>query len=194
MDFLVHVDQIREHGLDWNRTLPVEDLARMLTAEPPTGYSPVAPAAIAARLSKVNEGNVLFAGKFVLEASVECRRCLGPVAVKVPVEFRLDLIDSARVAELTPSAPPEDDENAEVAGSFAPEEADQIFFQGKEIDLFPILREQVLLALPLYVTCREGECQGLCQVCGANLNEVECGCERKILDPRLAALKDIKLS
>ena len=52
--------------------------------------------------------------------------------------------------------------------------------------------EQILLALPAYPVCGEG-CKGLCPVCGANLNERECGCDRKVPDPRWAGLKDIKL-
>jgi uncharacterized protein len=193
LDLRVHVDQIREKGLDLRGPLEVGELGRMLEVDPPTGFTAVSPAGLAAHLSKVNEGNILLEGRFTLDAKAECRRCLGPVAVKVPVQFHLDLVDSGRIADLTPSGRAEDDENAPVAGSFAPEEADEVFFSGKEIDLFPVLQEQLLLALPLYVTCRE-ECQGLCQVCGANLNEGECGCERKPLDPRLAALKDIKLT
>jgi uncharacterized protein len=43
------------------------------------------------------------------------------------------------------------------------------------------------------VVCRE-DCQGLCAQCGQNLNEKKCGCEQRVIDPRLAALKDIKLN
>ena len=51
----------------------------------------------------------------------------------------------------------------------------------------------MLLALPDYVLC-DPACKGLCPVCGADLNDGECGCERTVPDPRLAALKDLKLS
>jgi uncharacterized protein len=50
-----------------------------------------------------------------------------------------------------------------------------------------------LLALPVSVVCRD-ECKGLCPVCGQDLNEAECSCERKVVDPRLAVLKSIKLN
>lgn len=165
----------------------------MLAVDPPTGFSARAPASLVAHLSRIDEGNILLEGRFALDATVECRRCLVPVAAHVPVQFHLDLIDQGRMADLGPAFRAEDDESTDFAGSFTPEEADEVFFSGKEIDLFPILQEQLLLALPLYVTCRE-ECRGLCQVCGANLNEGECGCDRNPVDPRLAALKDIKLS
>ena len=41
--------------------------------------------------------------------------------------------------------------------------------------------------------CRE-DCQGLCGTCGQNLNEAKCKCDPKPVDPRLAALKNIKLN
>ena len=38
--------------------------------------------------------------------------------------------------------------------------------------------------------CKE-DCKGLCPVCGTNLNEKECGCDRTVADPRMAAIQDI---
>lgn len=55
------------------------------------------------------------------------------------------------------------------------------------------MREQVLLALPMSAVCRE-DCKGLCAQCGQNLNEKQCGCEQKVIDPRLAPLMNIKLN
>ena len=71
-------------------------------------------------------------------------------------------------------------------------QAEEDTYTGKVIDLDPIVREQVLLALPAYPVCNEG-CKGLCPVCGANLNERECGCDRHVPDPRWAGLKNVKL-
>ena len=85
----------------------------------------------------------------------------------------------------------QDDVKAPTAGSFGAEGADEEVFTGKEIDLDPILREQVVLALPGYPLCKES-CKGLCSSCGANLNERECGCERRVPDPRWAGLEKFK--
>ena len=52
-------------------------------------------------------------------------------------------------------------------------------------------REQLLLALPLKVTCRE-DCKGLCPQCGKNLNQERCSCSTEVEDPRWAALKDVR--
>ena len=54
-----------------------------------------------------------------------------------------------------------------------------------------VLREQVLLALPLKVTCRP-DCKGLCPHCGKNLNQEQCSCSTEIEDPRWAALKEVR--
>ena len=79
-----------------------------------------------------------------------------------------------------------------VDGARASEDAEEDVYTGKVIDLDPILREQVLLALPGYPVCQDG-CKGLCTVCGTNLNERECGCDRKVPDPRWAGLAKVKL-
>jgi uncharacterized protein len=67
------------------------------------------------------------------------------------------------------------------------------FYQGDEIDLTPLIREQVLLALAERPLCRE-ECRGLCSQCGANLNEGDCRCIVGGPDPRLAVLRNLKVS
>ena len=54
-----------------------------------------------------------------------------------------------------------------------------------------VLREQVLLALPLKVTFRE-DCKGLCPQCGKNLNQEQCSCSIEVEDPRWAALKEVR--
>ena len=59
---------------------------------------------------------------------------------------------------------------------------------GDVIDLDEILREQIILALPMYPRCSP-ECRGLCPVCGIDLNQETCDCQRDEIDPRLAVLK-----
>ncbi len=65
------------------------------------------------------------------------------------------------------------------------------FFDGEGLFLADVLKEQVLLALPLKVICRS-DCRGLCPSCGANLNHEECRCETHATDPRLAPLARLK--
>ena len=58
------------------------------------------------------------------------------------------------------------------------------------IDLAPLVRELSLLSMPIKVLCQP-DCLGLCQECGANLNEGDCGCDDGAIDPRLAALQQL---
>ncbi|MEW6210600.1 MAG: DUF177 domain-containing protein, partial [Acidobacteriota bacterium] len=65
------------------------------------------------------------------------------------------------------------------------------FYQGQAIDLDDVVREQVELALPMSRLCKE-DCLGLCQQCGADLNEGPCQCDAEESDPRWATLKELK--
>jgi uncharacterized protein len=65
-------------------------------------------------------------------------------------------------------------------------------YEGDQVDLSPLIREQVILALPTRPLCQE-DCSGLCPHCGANLNRTECGCRIENLDPRLEQLRSLKL-
>jgi len=98
----------------------------------------------------------------------ECRRCLSPVAGNVDVDFR-------EVFERQPT------------------EGETYKLGHEEVDLEPLIREAVLLALPLTPLCRS-DCEGICPTCGADLNEGPCGCPPAGRDPRWAALDDLHLS
>lgn len=63
-------------------------------------------------------------------------------------------------------------------------------FNGDYIDITELIRETILLYQPLNQICSP-DCRGLCMKCGANLNEAECGCDRHIIDPRLAELQKL---
>lgn len=117
-------------------------------------------------------------GKLSAGLELQCARCLDPVRQDVSRDFELlyrPLGADAGRDELSVT-----DAEAEIG-----------YYQGEGILLEDVLREQVLLALPLKVTCRE-DCKGLCPQCGKNLNQEQCSCEMPAGDPRWAALKDIR--
>jgi uncharacterized protein len=68
---------------------------------------------------------------------------------------------------------------------------DEDYFQDDELDLNALLREQILLTLPLKPLCRE-ECRGLCRQCGANLNREPCSCTAPKLHSSFAGLEKLK--
>jgi uncharacterized protein len=63
-------------------------------------------------------------------------------------------------------------------------------FEGDLVDLGPMIREAVVLELPLAPLCRE-DCRGLCVQCGQDLNEALCACEAPV-DPRWASLEALR--
>jgi uncharacterized protein len=183
----VNIDEIKEAGLLRSWDVAREQLDEM-TAGDRAGYRARGAAHVDARLEKL-ERRVRIAAKTKAELTAECGRCLTPVAVDVPVEFEVTLVPAD---EYDDGAPEDEREKGPVGGSFAPNQAEEETFTGKVIDLDPIVREQIALALPGYPVCDEG-CKGLCSVCGANLNERDCGCDRHVPDPRWAGLKNVKL-
>lgn len=117
-------------------------------------------------------------GQFSVGLELPCARCLEPVRQEVQREFELLYrplgVDAGR-DEISVT-----DAEAEIG-----------YYQGDGVLLEDALREQVLLALPLKVTCR-ADCRGLCPHCGKNLNQEQCSCSAPVEDPRWAALKDIR--
>jgi uncharacterized protein len=64
------------------------------------------------------------------------------------------------------------------------------FYEGEGLLLEDVLREQVLLALPMQRICRQ-DCKGICPICGQNRNRGDCGCKPVIVDDRWAALREL---
>jgi uncharacterized protein len=117
-------------------------------------------------------------GRLTAGLELQCARCVEPVAQDIVREFEL---------LYRPLGADAGREELSVTGA----EAEIGYYQGDGILLEDVLREQVLLALPLRVTCRE-DCRGLCVHCGKNLNEEQCSCATAVPDPRWMALRDIR--
>ena len=187
---VVKIEEIREEGLTLHEPIPKVLLEEALTEGRDTGFRVASATELDATFHRVSS-SVLVHGSFVAPLLTPCHRCLADVELKLPVTFDLSLMP--KKPERGSDEGSEDDESAEDAGSFRLQDADSEVFDGKTIDLDPIVREQVLLALPMHSVCRE-DCKGLCGMCGQNLNEKPCGCQPKVVDVRLAVLKDIKLN
>ena len=184
----VNIDEIKEGGLQRDWDLTREDMDEIVRGDK-AGYRSTSPAHIEARLSKV-ERRVLFEGHAVASVSAPCGRCLAAVALEVPVDFQLTFVPDDDVAQRADEAHGDRDAG-HLGGSFAADAVNEETYSGKVIDLDPVVREQVLLALPGYPVCSDA-CKGLCSVCGANLNERDCGCDRQVPDPRWAGLEKLR--
>ncbi|MFP5205653.1 MAG: YceD family protein [Acidobacteriota bacterium] len=115
-----------------------------------------------------------FAGRF----RVPCARCVEPV--EVPLSGEYDLIFrplgvDAGAAERSITAP----------------ETEIGYYQKDSLALEDVLREQVLLSLPVRTLCKP-DCKGLCPRCGVNRNTQACSCEEGPSDPRWEALAGLR--
>ncbi|MGW2510509.1 YceD family protein [Streptomyces scopuliridis] len=121
-----------------------------------------APVELSLRLESVMEG-VLVTGTARAAAEGECVRCLEPLSQEVAADFQEmfsyhDADDRGR----TRAEPAADAEYSE--------DEDRLFIEDGLFDLEPVLRDAVVLALPLQPVCRE-TCAGLCSTCGIRLDE-----------------------
>jgi len=118
---------------------------------------------------------IYFDGTVRSTLGLECSRCLATF------EFTV----TGNVTSVF--MPLGDDRKDEPESKLSPEDLDVQFYGGDEVDLFMPIRDQIALAIPMQPLCSES-CQGLCPVCGANMNEEKCSCEPTPADPRMAAL------
>jgi uncharacterized protein len=123
-------------------------------------------------------GEVRIRGHIKVRMRAECDRCLEPA--DFPVDSNFDLF-------YRPAIQAASEEDIEIDAG----ESELAFYEGEGIELKDVLREYVLLAMPMQRVCRQ-ECQGICPACGQNRNLVHCGCEAKPVDDRWAALKNLQ--
>jgi uncharacterized protein len=184
-DLILDIDALEEANRPFQADLPREFLDSVLLAEPPTEFHAAGAAHLDGRTTKMGR-QVLVQAKFTMPLTSPCKRCLEPVELSETVELVRTFVPADQ------QKPQKEHKGEESEGSFVPELVDEETYQGKELDLTPAVREQILLSLPAAPLCSE-DCKGLCPKCGKDLNDGECGCDRAVLDPRWTALKGIQL-
>ena len=117
-------------------------------------------------------------GRLTTSLESICARCLEPLTQDVKREF--DLLYRPLGADAGRDEISVTDAEAEIS-----------YYEGEGILLDDVVREQILLTVPLKLTCRE-DCKGLCPHCGKNLNQEKCSCAVTWEEPRWAALKEIR--
>ena len=123
-------------------------------------------------------GEIRVKGHLKVVIQAECDRCLEPA--RFPIDSDFDLF-------YRPEGESEGNEEVEIDAG----ESEIAFYEGEGIELKDVLREFVLLSLPMQRICRE-ECRGICPVCGQRRDLVNCGCETKPVDDRWSALKKLQ--
>ena len=184
-DLILNVDALEEANQPFEADLPREFLDAVFRADPPTEFLAGGASRLRGTATKMGR-NVLVQAKFQVPLTGQCKRCLKPLQLDEPV----DLVRTYNPADQ--ARPSAGHKAGESEGSADPGLVDEETYEGKEIDLAPAVREQILLQIPSPPVCRD-DCRGLCPRCGKDLNESDCGCDRAVMDPRWAALKGIQL-
>jgi uncharacterized metal-binding protein YceD (DUF177 family) len=117
-------------------------------------------------------GELVVRGGVVGKVRQECRLCLDRVERRVDIDVTL---------LFAPSDLLEEDDG----------ETHRLDLGVRELDLRPILRDEVILAIPSFAECRV-DCRGLCAGCGENLNKSGCKCSPEGVDPRWGALRALE--
>ncbi|WP_461204457.1 YceD family protein [Clostridium sp. DL1XJH146] len=113
----------------------------------------------------LNENLITFEGVITTTLILSCSRCLEkfeyPIQVSIAENFSREDVSDEEIIEL----------------------------EGNYVDFTQIIEKNIILELPIKKLCKEN-CNGLCPICGSNLNKCKCNCERNEIDTRFEKLKD----
>jgi uncharacterized protein len=149
---------------EWDKTVPAPERWGIEMIGVPEG----APVELHLRLESVMEG-VLVSGEVDVPVTGQCARCLEPLSDTL----HLDVQELYAYAGSTTEATSEEDEVRRI--------------DGEHVDLAPLVRDAVVLTLPLAPTCTP-DCAGLCVDCGERLDDLPADHSHEVIDPRWAGL------
>ena len=147
-------------------------------------------------------GEIRVTGQVKVRLQADCDRCLEPANFPVDSSFELYYRPTAEgylgINANNAARRGRRPEAAIAARAVRVEEksidageAEMGFYEGDGLELNDVLREFVLLALPMQRLCDEN-CKGICPLCGQNRNQNECRCQTTASDDRWAALKELR--
>lgn len=132
-----------------------------------------------AELFNTTLGEIRIRGHVKVDLELPCDRCLEPVEYGIDRDFDLyygpatERVDTPHEVEIHKG------------------DTDIGFYEGIGMELSDVLREYVLLSIPMRLICR-ADCAGICPKCGQNRNTGPCGCVEEKVNDRWSALRDWK--
>lgn len=166
------VNEIPEQESEIKLKAPIEDFN--FCGEEVTLKDPVT---VKMKVDRVGK-KIIIQGVIQTLLQLECSRCLEDFFCHVDEPFTVTFF-------------PAEDRPKEPDLELESEDLDVSFYEEQEIDLSELVREQILLAVPMNPVCKLN-CRGLCSECGQNLNEGRCSCSGSKVDTRWSKLKDFK--
>jgi uncharacterized protein len=169
----IELDKLKENGGRFAQVyeiteLPLEDVQIRL----------VEPVEVEGRIRR-DGSEVKVQGNLKTRLEALCDRCLRPVDLAIATGFSERYVQAVSWAA---------DEQHELQA----EDLNVAVFDGLAIELDDLVREELLLAVPSTVLCRE-DCKGLCPVCGIDRNMSNCECENHNIDSRWQGLSELKM-
>jgi uncharacterized protein len=173
----LRIDDITGEAKEISFTEPESDINRILEKGPLTEFRVEEP--IRVDVSYYRAGTELFfEGDLQASTTAICARCAEEFAAPSGRDFRFIL---------APKSVGFADEK-----DIRDEDLEFSLYDGDQIDLSPLIREQFLLSLPTRPLCSD-DCRGLCPKCGVNLNHTQCECSEETGHPGFAALRNLKV-
>jgi uncharacterized protein len=175
----IAIKAIPDIGLDVAIDLGVEWFARWRHEDPGLEF---ADARITGAVSLSKHGrDILVRGQLSGHLELACSRCLESFTSPVATDFDLLLVPGPG-----PGAAAAEEEELSQA------DLDLDYYTGEVVDLESLLREQIILLIPVKPLCDEA-CKGLCPKCGANLNSETCHCRPEAVNSPFADLAKLKM-
>jgi len=168
----IEVDKLEEHGGKFAHVYQANELAL-----DDTEVRLVEPSEVSGRVRRAGK-DVELRGQLQAKLEVVCGRCLKPVELPISAEFTERFVRAVSWA-------------AEEQHELHEEDLNVAVFDGEAIELDDLVREELLLAVPVNVLCSE-ECKGLCPTCGVDRNLIDCQCGNAEVDLRWQKLKDLR--
>jgi uncharacterized protein len=170
----ITLQELEHHPVRFKVKIPAGDIE----FDRKVAQSAVLQAEGVAELLNHSLGEVRLHGNSDVAVESPCDRCLEPVSLTIESPFDLVYMPASAAAI---GGEDEISESAIEVG----------YYEGNGLELNDVLREVVLLALPMQLVCSEN-CKGICPACGQNRNQRECTCRTAALDDRWSKLKDLR--
>ena len=122
------------------------------------------------KLTNLGDDKCRIEVKVSFTLAVPCDRCLTDVDIPIEIDYN----EAFNVSD--------DEDNQDLD--------DISYIREYQLDINMLIYEEVSLKLPMKILCKD-DCLGICPVCGVNRNVKECGCDRKVPDPRMADALDM---
>ena len=175
----IRVDEIKDKVIDLSAVEEVTDFPELAALQESGDCVFLGPLRVQLNVAREYD-HIRAHGRVATTVRLGCSRCLSEYDAEIDTPFTVFYL------------PATDGTSQDEEVELTEKDLVSMTYAGDEIDFAREISEQVLTEIPFKPLCKE-DCKGLCPVCGADLNETECGCKDKSLGFKFGGLKNLKL-